>query len=220
MLVKDLKKTNNIYQVIYADPPWNYRGQVQHGGADKGYTSGANAFYPTLTIADLCAMAPTIGKLADPEGCLLYLWYTPPILDDAVALTRAWGFKHATTAFVWVKKSDDKLIYDKDTGKLIEIRQGKFQVNPGHYTMSTCEMVNVSKKKKVPVPRGARNVRQVVFAPRTGHSEKPLDVRHRINQMHPLQKKIELFSRFDQAQPNPGNFDDWGMDLGSVPWTP
>jgi hypothetical protein len=86
--------------------------------------------------------------------------------------------------------------------------------------MSTCEMVNVGTRKRVPVPRGARNVRQVVFAPRTGHSEKPLDVRHRITQMHPLQKKIELFSRFDQAQPNPGGWDDYGMDVGSVPWVP
>ena len=122
--------------------------------------------------------------------------------------------------FVWVKKSDDKLIYDKNTGNLIKIIPGKVQVNPGHYTLSSCEMVNVAKRKKVPVPRGARNVRQVVFEPRTTHSAKPLEVRNRITQMHPLQKKIELFSRFDQSAPNPGNFDDWGMDLGSVPWTP
>jgi N6-adenosine-specific RNA methylase IME4 len=149
-------------------------------------------------------MGPTIKKLADPEGCLLYLWYSPPILEDAMRLQKEWGFKHATTAFVWVKTKDGQ----------------KLQVNPGHYTMSSCEMVNVSKRKKVPVPRGSRSVRQVVFEPRTSHSSKPDEVRHRINQMHPLQKKIELFSRFDQSLPNPGNFDHWGMDIGSVPWTP
>lgn len=220
MLIKDIKACRKKYQVIYCDPPWSYRGQVQRGGADQDYSSSAAEYYTTLAIEDLCKMGDVIKRIADPEGCLLYLWYTPPILDDAVALTKAWGFKHATTAFVWVKKSDDKLVYDKNTGNLVKIVPGKFQVNPGHYTMSSCEMVNVSKRKKVPVPRGARNVRQVLFEPRTTHSAKPLEVRNRITQLHPLQKKIELFSRFDQSAPNPGNWDDWGMDIGSVPWTP
>ena len=204
MLVKDLKKCNNIYQVIYADCPWSYRGQVQRGGKDQDFSSSAASYYPTLSVEELCAIGPTIKKLADPEGCLLYLWYSPPILEDAMAVQKAWGFKHATTAFVWVKTKDGKTL----------------QVNPGHYTMSSCEMVNVSKRKKVPVPRGSRKVRQVVFEPRTQHSAKPLEVRHRITQMHPLQKKIELFSRFDQSQPNPGGWDHYGMDIGSVPWVP
>lgn len=198
MLVKDLKKCTNKYSVIYADPPWHYRGQVQHGGAGKGYTSGANAFYPTLTIRDLCDMRPTIEKIADPEGCALYLWYSPPILKDAMQLMEAWGFRYATCAFVW----------------------NKMRVNPGHYTMSQCEMVNVGTVRRIPIPRGARNIKQYYEAPRTSHSSKPTHFRHEITQMHPLQKKIELFSRFDQSQPNPGGWDDYGMDLGSVPWTP
>lgn len=197
-LVKDLKKCNKKYQVIYADPCWHYRGQVQHGGAGKGYTSGANAFYPTLTIADLCDMGPTIKRLADPEGCALYMWYSPPILEDAMRLMKEWGFKYKTCAFVWDKQ----------------------RVNPGHYTMSQCEMVNVGTIRRIPVPRGARNVRQFISEPRTSHSSKPVEVRNRIIQMHPLQQKIELFSRFDQSLPTVGNFDDWGLDLGSVPWIP
>lgn len=203
-LIKDLKKCNNKYQVIYADPPWSYRGQVQRGGADQKYSSSAAEYYATLPVDDLCKMGDLIKKLADPEGCLLYLWYSPPILEDAMKVTEAWGFSHATTAFVWVKTKDGKTL----------------QVNPGHYTMSSCEMVNVSKVRRVPVPRGSRKERQVIFEPRTKHSCKPLEARHRITRMHPLQKKIELFSRFDQSQPNPGGWDDFGMDIGSVPWTP
>ena len=177
MLIKDIKACRKTYQVIYADPPWSYRGQVQRGGKDQDYSSSAAEYYTTLPIDDLCKMGDIIKRLADPEGCLLYLWYSPPIMEDAMKVTEAWGFKHATTAFVWVKKSDDKLVYDKKTGNLVKIIPGKFQINPGHYTMSSCEMVNVSKRKKVPVPRGARNVRQVVFEPRTTHSAKPLEVR-------------------------------------------
>lgn len=203
-LIKDLKKCNNVYQVIYADCPWSYRGQVQRGGKDQDYSSSAAEYYTTMSVDDLCKMADDIKRLADPEGCLLYLWYSPPILEDAMKVTEAWGFKHATTAFVWVKTKGGQVL----------------QVNPGHYTMSSCEMVNVSKVRRVPKPRGSRKVRQVVFAPRTQHSAKPLEVRERIVQMHPLQKKIELFSRFDQANATDPLFDDFGMDIGSVPWTP
>jgi len=196
-LVKDLTKLNKKYQVLYCDPPWSYRGQVQHGGKDKGYTSGANAFYTTLSIDDLCGMADTIKSITDPEGCLLYLWYSPPILEDAMTLMEAWGFKYSTCAFVWNKE----------------------RVNPGHYTMSQCEMVNVGKIRRVPIPRGARNVRQYYEEPRGSHSAKPLEFRKRITQMHPFQSKIELFSRFDQNKDTTG-WDDWGKDLGSVPWIP
>lgn len=203
-LVKDLKKCNNKYQIIYADPAWSYRGQVQRGGKDQDYSSSAAEYYATLPIEDLCKMGDDIKRISDPEGCLLYLWYSPPILEDAMRLTEAWGFKHATTAFVWVKTKDGQTL----------------QVNPGHYTMSSCEMVNVAKVKRVPKPRGARNIRQVVFAPRTAHSAKPLEVRERITQMHPLQNKIELFSRFDQKKANDPLWSDWGMDVGSVPWIP
>lgn len=196
-LIKNLKDCKNTYQVVYTDCPWHYRGQVQHGGQGAGYTSGANAFYPTLTVDDLCQMGDTIKRISDPEGCVLYMWYSPPILEDAMKVMEAWGFKYKTCAFVWNKK----------------------KVNPGHYTMSQCEMVNVGTLKRVPLPRGARNVYQYVEAPRTSHSAKPLIVRERINEMHPLQRKIELFSRFDQAKAT-SNFDDWGKDLGSVPWIP
>lgn len=197
-LVKDLKSCTETYQVIYADPPWSYRGQVQHGGKDKGYTSSSKAFYTTLSVDDLCRMSDTIKRLADPKGCVLYLWHSPPILVDAMRVMKEWGFRYATCAFVWEKQ----------------------RVNPGHYTMSQCEFVNVGTLKKVPIPRGARNVHQFISEARTSHSAKPLDVRHRITQMHPLQKKIELFSRFDQKGPNPGNWDDFGCDIGSVPWIP
>jgi N6-adenosine-specific RNA methylase IME4 len=196
MIVKDLTKTNNKYQVIYTDCPWHYRGQVQRGGASQTFSSSADSYYATLTIYELCAMGSVIKRLADPEGCALYMWYSPPILEDAMKLMKAWGFRYATCAFVWDKQ----------------------RVNPGHYTMSQCEMVNVGTLRRVPKPRGSRNVRQLISEPRTSHSAKPLEVRQRITEMHPLQKKIELFSRFSENKDS--NWDDWGMDIGSVPWIP
>ena len=158
------------FEIIYADPPWHYRGQVQHGGPGKPYTSGARAFYPTMPVEELAEFP--IGELAD-DACLLFLWATSPCLEDAFTVAKAWGFKYATVAFVWDKQ----------------------RVNPGHYTMSQCELCLVFKKGKVPTPRGARNVRQLVSSPRTSHSTKPDEVRHRIDQMFPDQAKVELFAR-------------------------
>ena len=152
------------YSIIYADPPWHYRGQVQHGGPNVGYTSGAKAFYPTIPVAELCEFP--IADIAEKD-CLLFLWATAPCLEDALAVGKAWGFTYATIAFVWDKQ----------------------MVNPGHYTMSQCEYCLVFKKGKVPLPRGARNIRQFISRRRTKHSRKPIEIRLRIEKMFPEQRK-------------------------------
>ena len=56
-------------------------------------------------------------------------------------------------------------------------------------------MCLVFKRGRTPKPRGARNVRQLIQCRRGRHSEKPYEVRNRINEMFPTQSKIELFAR-------------------------
>ena len=41
------------FDIIYADPPWNYKGQLQHNGSGNGTTGGAEAHYCTVTLGDL-----------------------------------------------------------------------------------------------------------------------------------------------------------------------
>ena len=139
------------FDVIYADPPWDYKGQVQHtgfGGRDSG---GAIRHYPTVALSDLKALP--VGEIAASD-CLLFMWATNPHLDQAIDLGKTWGFAWATVAFVWDKR----------------------KVNPGFYTMSQCELCLVFKRGRIPSPRGARNVRQLVTAARGQHSAKPNDV--------------------------------------------
>lgn len=158
------------YQIIYADPPWDYRGQLQHAGPGSADTGGAIRHYPTVTLSDLKELP--ISEIAD-DDCLLFLWATNPHLDQAIELGKSWGFSWATVAFVW----------------------DKVRVNPGFYTLSQCELCLVFKRGKIPRPRGARNVRQLVSAKRGPHSVKPAEVRERIQKMFPQQHKIELFAR-------------------------
>lgn len=171
------------FAILYADPPWDYRGQLQHNGAGGADTGGAIRHYPTVPLADLKRLP--VGGIAARDS-LLFLWATSPHLDQAIQLGQAWGFAWATVAFVWDKE----------------------RVNPGHYTLSQCELCLVFKRGRIPRPRGARDMRQLVRAPRGPHSAKPAAVRQRIEAMFPEQPKLELFARERAA-----GWEAWGLGL-------
>ena len=158
-----------MYEIIYADPPWDYKGQRQHGGAGNPDSGGAILHYPTMSVKEM------ISEITVPaaDNSLLFMWTSSPHLDQAIQLGTGWGFKYATVAFVWHK--------DK--------------TNPGFYTMSQCELCLVFKRGKIPTPRGARNIRQFLQETRREHSRKPDEIRHRIEQMFPTQSKLEMFAR-------------------------
>ena len=44
---------NKKYQIIYADPCWNYKGQTQHGGKKTSDTGAAEKHYPTMKLKEL-----------------------------------------------------------------------------------------------------------------------------------------------------------------------
>ena len=56
-------------------------------------------------------------------------------------------------------------------------------------------------------------MRQFISEMRGGHSSKPIEVRERIEQMFPTQRKIELFAR-DTAT----GWDSWGEGVGKTEW--
>ena len=184
---------NKKYQVIYADPPWDYVGKMQYdkttikgeniGFEKKIFLSSAGFKYPTLKLKQLKTL--DVKSIAD-DDCILFMWTTGPQLANSVELGEAWGFEYKTVAFVW-----DKMIH-----------------NPGRYTLSQTEFVLVFKKGKIPQPRGARNVRQMVAVPRGKHSEKPIEVIKGITKMFPQQDKIELFARNNFV-----GWDNWGLEV-------
>lgn len=79
------------YQVIYADPPWQY--------SNSGFDQSAEAQYPTMPTDEICALP--IGALAGEES-VLFLWATSPLLPDALRVMQAWGFEYKAS-MVWVK---------------------------------------------------------------------------------------------------------------------
>src|SRR3990172_10363403 len=148
------------YQIIYADPPWQFVGL-----GSKGIRSGKmredvpwlhrtisiEEKYPTMTVNELKAM-PVRDIVA--ENSVLFLWTTDAHLPYAVDIIRSWGFEYATVAFVWNKKE----------------RSGKQVCYYGYCTIKRTELCLLGRKGKVrPVKH---NVRQLVEAIRYKHSQK------------------------------------------------
>ena len=180
------------YSVIYADPPWHYNGKMQFDRSGKSienpgwrrdiFISSACFKYPTLPIKELKKLP--VERIAENDA-LLFMWSTNPHLDQALSLGKAWGFEYKTIAFVW----------------------NKMNHNPGQYTLSYCEVCLLFKRGRIPKPRGARNIKQLVEIPRGPHSQKPEQVAEGIMKMFPSQARIELFARQNRA-----GWDSWGLD--------
>ena len=187
------KLPNKKYQVIYADPPWDYGGKMQYdkttikseniGFEKEIFISSASFKYPTVKLKDL--MLLDVKSIA-ADDCILFMWTTGPQMANSIALGEAWGFEYKTIAFVW-----DKMVH-----------------NPGRYTLSQTEFVLAFKRGKFPTPRGARNVKQLIKVHRTEHSEKPFEVIEGITKMFPQQNKIELFARNNYK-----GWDNWGLEI-------
>jgi N6-adenosine-specific RNA methylase IME4 len=162
---------SDSFAVIMADPPFRYQRRVGSGVAENHYA----------TMSDDELRALPVGKIA-ADTAILLLWCSGPTMARAAALCEAWGFAYKTVAFVWVK-----------TNKRAEPQS----MGLGHYTRPGTEFVLVATKG-----RGATLIAerpdQVFAAPRTGHSEKPREMRSIVDAMTGRDRKLrklELFSR-------------------------
>jgi len=91
--VKDVQPPTGKYQVLYADPPWQYNCINKHG-----YGAAAD-HYNTMSIEQLCALP--ITDIAD-DNAVLFIWTTSPQLEVCFDVIKAWGFEYKTS-FVWDK---------------------------------------------------------------------------------------------------------------------
>lgn len=166
------------YNIIYADPPWqhsSFQGNLKKA-KNNGIWALTNYHYPTMSFSDIKNYP--VSKIAD-DDCVLFLWATFPMMQQALDVVDAWGFSYRTVAFVWVKQNKN--------GTKIK------PYGLGHYTLSNAEIVLFGKKGKF--KRKAKNVPQILLSPVTKHSEKPDEIRKRITQLCGDLPRIELFAR-------------------------
>lgn len=153
------------FRVVYADPPWSYgnsgAGIEQYGPAER--------HYPSMTIAELCAM--DIKSILEDDA-VLFLWVTSPLLDECWPVIKAWGFEYKTS-FVW----------------------DKVKHNYGHYNSVRHELLLICTRGSC-TPDDKTLFDSVQTIERSDkHSEKPEEFRRIIDQLYKHGKRIELFAR-------------------------
>lgn len=177
---------NKKYQIIYADPPWNYSvmGNV-HGGR------GQNKKYNTIRAIEIFNLP--IQKITN-DNAVLFLWATYPMLPEAMYTIKAWGFDYKTVAFTWIKLN----------------RKSKTPFfGMGHWTRTNAEICLLGIKGNI--KRINATVPQVIMLPIEEHSRKPDEARRRIVKLMGDLPRIELFARqrFD-------GWDAWGNELSDT----
>ena len=160
---------NKKYQIIYADPPWQYNDKMKgHQGAETHYKTQSKQWISRLPVKNIAE-----------DICCLFLWVTSPLLEEGIKVLEDWGFKYKTVVFCWSK-------YTKN-GKLVS--------NLGRWTMGNIELCLLGVKGKPNCWRVDKAIKQLVQAERTKHSTKPQEVRKRIVQLLGDRSRIELFAR-------------------------
>jgi N6-adenosine-specific RNA methylase IME4 len=153
-------------------------------------------------------MALPVERIAARDA-FLFFWSTGPVIATGahVPIMRAWGFKPTAIAFVWVKTNP------RAPALFLTVRD--FCFGPGLTTRKNCEFVILGSRGQP--KRQARDVAELVIAPRREHSRKPEEVYARIER-YCVGPRLELFAR----ESRPG-WTGWGnertrFDPPPFPW--
>ena len=164
---KKAGESGMLYQIIYADPPWKYQGEMMN--------SSVTDHYSVIGVESLKRLP--VQEIAD-ENCVLFLWVTTPKLNEVFDLISAWGFEYKTCAFCWVKTNKKSMGYF---------------MGQGRWTRANVELCLLATKGRV--SRISAAVRQLVVSPIQSHSQKPSIVRGKIVELLGDLPRIELFAR-------------------------
>ena len=165
--------------VIYADPPWRFRGGFYcKPGAES------NLPYSSMSAKEIKALSPGVRKIAG-DSSVLFLWTTDKHLSQALLTIKAWGFKYKTIGFVWLKMT----------------KKGEPVHRTSYYTRKSTELCLLATRGPVHSKWLKKHSDQLVQEACREHSRKPDTVRDRIAEMFSESQKYELFARH--------KFDGW-----------
>lgn len=170
---------NRKYSIIYADPPWEY-----FAGGLKNQSAKYNNM-PIQEIIDL-----PIKDISN-DDCILFLWVTFPILEEAFQVIKSWGFEYSTCGFTWVK-------LNKNNGDPF--------FGLGNWTRSNAELCLIATKGSI--KRMDASISQIILTKIEEHSKKPDIIREKIIQLVGDLPRIELFARKSHI-----GWDAWGNEV-------
>lgn len=174
------------YQIIYADPPWQY-GKWNNTPNPKKSFKGGKAKphpYPTMSIEEIKTLP--VKQIAH-KNCLLFLWTTNKYLPYSFDILSCWGFRYAQT-----------LVWCKAPGPL----------GLGGLFAPTTEYIIMGRKGKIPIKKRI-NSTWYLWKRQNKHSKKPQEFRNLLDNLK-LEPKIELFAREKTK-----GWDVWGNEVES-----
>ena len=158
------------YQIIYADPPWEY-----NFGKRKNLSDIAKSrLYPTMSDEDIINLP--VSNLTS-KNAILFLWVMNSKLPLALDVIEKWGFVYKTLAFTWVKTTKNE----------------KYHFGGGNWTRSNPELCLLATKGKV--SRISASIRNLIVSPLREHSRKPDEIRDEIIRLVGDLPRVELFAR-------------------------
>lgn len=183
----DIFNTNNKYNIIYTDPPW----QQKKGGKKKvrPNSSGGELDYPTLEINEIKKLHEIILNTITEDKHNVFMWTIDKYLIKAQQMMESLGYiLHA------------RIVWNKITG-----------VAPAYTVRFTCEyLLWFYKKGKILMPceetRGKYST--LIEEKVKKHSQKPQIAYEMIEDMFRNSKKIELFARNYRD-----GWDCWGNEV-------
>jgi N6-adenosine-specific RNA methylase IME4 len=193
VLLSDLAGSD--FRCLLVDPPWYFKGyneEVSSRDVRQHYGVMSLAEIRDLPVASVCA-----------KDAHLFMWTTGPMLEEAFAVLKAWGFKYSTIAFTWVKL---KKTFDEDQLRSLPSADGDFHVGLGYTTRKNTELCLLARRGRP--QRLARDVRELIVSPRREHSRKPDEVHRRIER-YCEGPRLEMFAREARV-----GWTAWGNEVG------
>ncbi len=173
----------HYFGTILADCPWFFRTRtdfISKRDPRHHYKGGV------MSVPQIAALP--VGDLAAKDAHL-FLWVTGPMLEQAFDVIRAWGFRYSGIAFTWVKL---KKSFDANQLRVLPSADGDFHFGLGFTTRKNAELCLLARRGNA--KRVAKNVRELILAPRREHSRKPDEVYDRIEQ-YAIGPYLEIFAR-------------------------
>lgn len=187
------------FDVVAADPPWQYQKTVKEKREHVGRGSYAEHSYPTMPNEDIAALP--VADLAAPDAHL-FMWVTNPGMYGGRFSTLTpheiaarWGFQYRTM-LTWVK-----------TTKTGEPNRGGM----GWYFRGCTEHVLYATRGKAKIPSALRQP-NVLLAPTLGHSVKPPEFYTMVEHVTPGARRLEMFARRPRE-----HWTTWGNQAEQCP---
>jgi N6-adenosine-specific RNA methylase IME4 len=195
-IIKDLTKHEKSFDVIIADPAWDYYGaKNKHGAAGKHYDLISQDDLNTLPIYNLLKS----------KNSVVFIWTTSPMLERAFETLDSWGLYYRGVAFNWVKTTI--------TGVPIKARGVRPSIvkSISEFCLAASPMRTgrplALQDESIPQQLVEYVEENTILAQPKTHSAKP-DIYSYIERMYPDASKLELFARNVRA-----GWTSWGNEL-------